>query len=160
MRTLTTLPAMALGFVLTGCGTGLSGVAVPPPMDMDRLPPGTSNTALAAPAGFKPQPDIVTRPFTKPAATLYADVLAMAERQPRTFLVTRYDDRLQAHFVARSAVLGFPDLIAIQVLDDRAGHSHLVLWSRSVYGRLDFGVNRRRLEAWLAALPVRPVAGP
>jgi hypothetical protein len=27
-----------------------------------------------------------------------------------------------------------------------------VLWSRSVYGRSDLGVNRARLTAWLAAL--------
>jgi len=30
--------------------------------------------------------------------------------------------------------------------------STLVLWSRSVYGRSDLGVNRRRLTAWLGAL--------
>jgi hypothetical protein len=27
-----------------------------------------------------------------------------------------------------------------------------VIWSRSVYGRGDFGVNRERTTAWLAAL--------
>jgi hypothetical protein len=27
-----------------------------------------------------------------------------------------------------------------------------VIWSRSVYGRSDFGVNRQRTKAWLAAL--------
>jgi len=27
-----------------------------------------------------------------------------------------------------------------------------VLYSRSVYGQSDLGVNRKRLEAWLAAL--------
>jgi uncharacterized protein (DUF1499 family) len=30
--------------------------------------------------------------------------------------------------------------------------SGLILWSRSIYGRSDFGVNRARLAAWLAAL--------
>ena len=30
--------------------------------------------------------------------------------------------------------------------------SALILYSRSVYGRSDFGVNRKRLLSWLAAL--------
>jgi uncharacterized protein (DUF1499 family) len=72
----------------------------------------------------------------------------VALAQPRTTLHAAFDDRLQAHFVARSALLNFPDLIAVQVTPD----SGLILWSRSLYGRSDFGVNRARLETWLAAL--------
>jgi uncharacterized protein (DUF1499 family) len=33
-----------------------------------------------------------------------------------------------------------------------AGSARLVLWSRSVYGQSDLGVNRKRVAAWLAAL--------
>jgi len=33
--------------------------------------------------------------------------------------------------------------------------SGLILWSRSIYGRSDFGVNKARLEAWLAALDAK-----
>jgi hypothetical protein len=72
----------------------------------------------------------------------------VAEAQPRTVLHVAYDRDLQAHYVARSARGNFPDLIAMQVTPD----SMPLLYSRSVYGTLDFGVNRRRMVAWLTAL--------
>jgi uncharacterized protein (DUF1499 family) len=52
----------------------------------------------------------------------------------------------------RSAVLNFPDLVTVQVDTAGADRSTLVIWSRSVYGRSDFGVNRDRTKTWLAAL--------
>jgi hypothetical protein len=144
------LLALLLGLVLPGCsGKGPEGLPVPPPMDMAAIVrPSSSNTALAAPEGFRPPPDIVTRRYDVPPDQLYEAIRRVALAQPRTWLQVAYDDRLQAHFVARSAVFNFPDLIAVQVNPDRT----LVLWSRSVYGEGDFGVNRKRLQAWLAAL--------
>ena len=144
------LLALLLGLALPACsGSGAEGVSIPPPMDMSALVrPGTSNTALAAPAGFRPEPDIVTRRYGVPPRQLYDAVRRVALAQPRTYAHVAYDDRLQAHFVARSAVFNFPDLIAVQVTPD----SGLILWSRSVYGESDLGVNRKRLQAWLAAL--------
>lgn len=142
--------ALLLGLALPACsGSGADGVPVPPPIDMATLTrPATPNTALAAPAGFRPAPDIVTRRYPMPPQQLYEAVRRVALAQPRTYAHVAYDERLQAHFVARSAVFNFPDLIAVQVTPD----SGLILWSRSVYGHSDLGVNRQRLLAWLAAL--------
>jgi uncharacterized protein (DUF1499 family) len=53
--------------------------------------------------------------------------------------------------VVRSAVFNFPDLVTAQVAPDGENASTLILYSRSVYGRSDFGVNRKRLLSWLAA---------
>ncbi|MCW3475723.1 DUF1499 domain-containing protein [Limobrevibacterium gyesilva] len=147
---MTRLLPLLLGLLLPACsGHGAEGLPVPPPMDMTRIErPATPNTALAAPAGFTPAPDIATRRYDVPPARLYAAIRAVAAAQPRTFAHAAYDDRLQAHYVARSALLNFPDLIAVQVTPE----SGLILWSRSVYGRSDFGVNRRRVATWLAAL--------
>jgi len=146
------LAILLLGLALPGCsGHGAQGLPAPPPMDMARIVrPSTPNAALAAPAGFSPAPDITTRRYDVTPAALYQAVRQMATAQPRSFLQVAYDDRLQAHFVARSALLNFPDLIAAQVNPD----STLVLWSRSVYGQSDLGVNRRRLARWLGALDV------
>jgi uncharacterized protein (DUF1499 family) len=142
--------ALLLGLALPGCsGNGPEGLPVPPPMDMAAIVrPSSPNTALAAPEGFRPTPDIVTRRYDLEPAQLYDAVRRVALAQPRTWLQVAYDDHRQAHFVARSAVFNFPDLIAVQVTPDRT----LVLWSRSVYGQGDFGANRKRLQAWLAAL--------
>ena len=143
------LPAL-IGLFLSGCsGHGAEGIAVPPPMDFSRIArPSTPNTALAAPANFTPAPDLVTRRYDTSPDKLYAAIKAVALAQSRTFLHVAYDERREVHFVARSLVFNFPDLIAVKVEDDGS----LILWSRSVYGESDMGVNRRRLAAWLAAL--------
>ncbi len=147
---------LLLGLLLPACGSGTDGVATPPPMDMAGLVrPRTPNTALAAPAGFIPTPDVVTPVYPQPAAGLFAAICDVAARQPRTFKQVAYADRLQAHFVARSALLGFPDLVTIAAAPHGAGSATLVIWSRSVYGRSDLGVNRKRVDAWLAALDAR-----
>lgn len=150
-------PALLLALLLPGCGDGVAGIPVPGPMDMAHIMrPASPNTALAAPAGFMPPPDIVTPVYAVPAAALYEAVRQVAAAQARTFPLTRFDDRMQAHFVARSTVFGFPDLIAVQVEPAAApGHATLVLYSRSVYGQSDLGVNRRRVNSWLAALDAR-----
>ena len=79
----------------------------------------------------------------------------MVAAQPRTFLAVEYPAERQVHFAARSAVFNFPDLIAAQVNEAGADQSMLVLYSRSVYGYSDLGVNRRRLDDWLVALRAR-----
>jgi|SRR5579872_3030265 len=146
--------AWLIGLLLPACAaSGAKGLPPPMLMDMSHLQrPASPNTALAAPAGTQLAPDIVTPPFAVPAATLYQAVRATAAAQPRTFLATEFPANRQVHFVARSAVFNFPDLITAQV--DRLGpdSSTLVLYSRSVYGYGDFGVNRQRLITWLAAL--------
>lgn len=144
------LAALLLAAALPACsGHGAEGLPVPKPMDMTHLVrPATPNTALAAPAGFTPTPDIVTPHYRVPPAMLYATIRRVAAAQPRTWPQVAYDDRMQADFVARSRIFNFPDLITVQVTPD----SSLVLWSRSVHGHYDFGVNRHRLKTWLAAL--------
>jgi len=141
---------MLLGLLLPACaGQGAGGLPVPPPMDFSHIErPATPNTALAAPAGFMPPPDLETHRYNVPPGRLYAAIREVAAAQALTFPQIAYDDRLQADFVARSAVFNFPDLITVQVTPDGG----LILWSRSVYGRSDLGVNRKRLQAWLAAL--------
>ena len=146
--------AWLIGFVLPACAaSGAQGLPQPQPIDMQRIErPASPNTALAAPAGFAPPPDVVTPTYPMPAARLYDAVRAMAAAQPHTFLAADYAAERQTHWVVRSAVFNFPDLVTAQVSDAGADSSTLVLYSRSVYGRSDLGVNRQRLDSWLAAL--------
>ena len=144
---------LLVGLLLPACGSGTDGLATPPPMDMMGLiRPRTPNTALAAPAGFTPAPDVTTPVYPQPAARLFAAICGVAAHQPRTFKQVAFDDRLQAHFVVRSALLGFPDLVTVQAIPQGDAAATLIVWSRSVYGGSDLGVNRRRVDAWLAAL--------
>jgi len=141
---------LLLALLLPACrGTGAEGLPDAQAIDMAQLVrPASPNTALAAPEGFSPAPDIVTRRYDVAPQLLFDAVQAVALAQPRTVSHAVFADRLQAHFVARSRLMNYPDLVAAQV----TAESELILWSRSVYGRSDLGANRARLEAWLSAL--------
>lgn len=145
--------AWIIGLVLPACGfAGAAGLAVPPPMDTAAIVrPSSPNTALAAPAGFQPKPDIETRRYDVPPRRLYDAIRAVAAAQPRTYEAAAYPERFQVHYVARSAVFNFPDLITVQVQPDGDG-SRLIVFSRSVYGYSDLGANGARITAWLSAL--------
>jgi len=52
-------------------------------------------------------------------------------------------------------VFNFPDLIMAQVTPATPDSSTLIIYSRSLYGHSDLGVNRKRVETWLAALQTK-----
>jgi uncharacterized protein (DUF1499 family) len=149
--------AWLIGLVLPACGfTGADGLPTPQLMDVAHLArPSSPNTALAAPASFSPAPDIVTPAYAVSADRLFALVRDVAASQPRTYQAALYSDQLQVHYVARSAVFNFPDLVMVQVRPEGADRSDLIVYSRSVYGHSDLGVNRKRIDVWLAALQTK-----
>ncbi len=153
VRTMTVF-AWLLGFFLPACvATGASGLPPPAWIDVAHLErPASPNSALAAPAGFAPPPDLLTPAYAVPPARLYAVVREVAAAQPRTFLAFEDQAGLQAQFVVRSRRLNFPDLVVAQASANPEGGSRLVLYSRSVYGYSDMGANGRRLRSWLAAI--------
>lgn len=146
--------AWLLGLFLPACGaSGAAGLPAPRLIDVSHIErPASPNTALAAPEGFVPKPDIVTPRYDVAASKLYAGILAIAASQPRTYAGVEFPAQMQAHFVSRTAWFNFPDLIVAQVAAASPETSTLVLYSRSVYGYGDFGVNRARVVTWLAAL--------
>jgi uncharacterized protein (DUF1499 family) len=149
--------AWLIGLILPACGfPAAEGLPTPRPMETTQIVRPTSpNTALAAPEGFNPPPDIVTPSYPLQADRLFVAIQAVATGQPRTYPAAAYPDRLQAHYVARTAVLNFPDLIIVQVTPISPGSSTLIIYSRSVYGHSDLGVNRKRVDIWLAALKTK-----
>lgn len=146
--------AWVLGLILPACGAdGAAGLPVPVPMEMARIErPATPNTFLAGPAGMTPKPDLMTEVQPEQATAFYQRVRVLFASQPGTYVAAEFPDRLQSHYVVRSAVLNFPDLVTVQVAAAGQDQATLAIWSRSVYGRSDLGVNRERTKAWLAAL--------
>ena len=130
--------ALALGLLLPGC-LG-EEIPAPPPGALDQAAPSGPHTAIA------------TRSYPLPAVRLFTAITAVAATEPRTEPLTTYADRLEASFVARSLVFGFPDVILLRVTPQGEAASALTLHSSSLYGYSDFGVNGRRLEHWLARL--------
>ncbi|MCW5751971.1 MAG: DUF1499 domain-containing protein [Alphaproteobacteria bacterium] len=111
------------------------------------------NQYLVAPPGFTPnaKPHRDSPLFPCDAVTLAARIKAHALRQPRTSLRQESPDGLALELVQRSAVFRFPDLISVRAIDAPGG-ARVAIYSRARYGVRDFGVNRARIEGWLAAL--------
>jgi uncharacterized protein (DUF1499 family) len=149
--------AWLISLVLPACGfPGADGLPPPPLMDVVHIVrPSSPNTALAAPEGFTPPPDAITPHYKVSADRLFALAREVAAGQPRTFQAALYAEQRQVHYVARSAAFNFPDLIMVQVRQDGEDGSELIVYSRSVYGESDLGVNRKRVDAWLAALQTK-----
>ncbi|MEL6267324.1 MAG: DUF1499 domain-containing protein, partial [Pseudomonadota bacterium] len=49
-------------------------------------------------------------------------------------------------YVQTSRIVGFPDYVSARTVE-----GGIAVWSRSRYGYSDLGVNRARVEDWLAA---------
>lgn len=145
---------MLLGFVLPACGArGADGVPVAAPIDFAALRrPASPNTALIAPPGLGPASDLASPHYDVPPSVLYGALRRVADAEPRTFMQARFDDTYQAAYVARSAFWNFPDLVQVAAVPDGEG-SRPVIYSHSLYGHGDLGVNRKRVKAWLARLP-------
>ena len=114
----------------------------------------TPNTFLMAPDGLckNAKVDVKSPVYAVPAAKLRQEFLRVAIAQPRVSHSFRDDAGLYDDFVVRSFLLRFPDLVAVRFLDAKAGNSTFAIYSRSVYGRSDLGVNRARTMAWLREL--------
>jgi len=74
--------------------------------------------------------------------------------EPRSGELERAPDTppVQGRFVQYSATFYFPDVIDAVAVPVGTNASTLALYSRSLVGYGDGGVNRVRLERWLAAL--------
>jgi len=146
--------AWFLGLFLPACGAqGAAGLPPPVLTDMTKIErTSTANTYLAGPAGMRPEPDMTIEAQALPAPELYEKARVTFGGMPRTFVAAEFPRQRQLHYVVRSEILNFPDLVTVQVNPAGADHATIVIWSRSVYGRSDFGVNRERTKAWLAAL--------
>lgn len=115
-------------------------------------PRGTPNAFLAAPPGTTAAPaDVETRLYAESPRALLARFNAIARARPRTAVVAGDLDSLMITYVQRSRFIGFPDYLTVKAVALKGG-AGLIVYSRARYGRSDFGVNRARVEAWLAAL--------
>ncbi|RYI99384.1 MAG: DUF1499 domain-containing protein, partial [Acetobacteraceae bacterium] len=132
-------------------GRGAKGLPPAEPVDFGRLVlPPSPNTCLAAPAGMHPGAHVTVPPLPVDAATAWGVLRGLGETFPRTTLIQDWPERRQAQWVERSALVNYPDIIAAELvpLPEGAG---LYLYSRSLFGWSDLGVNRRRVDRWLAA---------
>lgn len=83
----------------------------------------------------------------------WRDVLAA---QPRVEQLPEDNVGKQYTYIQRSTRFRFPDLITVRFIAVSPLQSTLAIYSRSIYGKSDFGANRQRIEAWVALLKKSP----
>ena len=123
--------ALLVSLVMPACGaTGAHGIPSTPVDFMRLVRPSKPNTALAAPAGYTPKPDIVTPIYHVAPSALLAIVARVAAAQPATYKLGEDTPALEEGWVVRSLIFNFPDIIWAQVRPAGAGNSELLLPQR------------------------------
>jgi len=115
----------------------------------------TPNDALVCPASHCPnaKPDAEPKTYPMAPAELLARLRRIALAEPDTTeLYCGTDCDRTARILQHTRLMRFPDTIDIAVLAVADNQSALAIYSRSLIGRGDLGVNRARIERWLAAL--------
>jgi uncharacterized protein (DUF1499 family) len=110
------------------------------------------NDALICPRDVcgQARPDAEPPVFPVPGVRLRSLVSEAALAEPGTSLLDRGPQ--QDRYLVRTRLMRFPDTVVVQVFDRGREASTLALYSRSQIGRSDFGVNRRRIERWVARI--------
>jgi uncharacterized protein (DUF1499 family) len=135
--------------------SGGAAPAEPFPFPFDRPPlRRTANQYLALPPRFgsTAAPHATSPVFDVELDRLAAALRAVVAEQPRVTLRRSDEATRQSEYVARSRVFRLPDIVTVQLVPLGPDRSSLAIYSRARYGAYDFGVNRRRVEAWLARL--------
>ena len=114
--------------------------------------PGTENGYLVAPAGATAAPpDRLMIPRATTPEGLLFQFDAIARNAPRTEVIAGSVAEGRLTYVQTSRFFGFPDYISVEAVETPAGTA-LVIWSRARLGRSDLGVNRDRIDGWLAQM--------
>lgn len=113
----------------------------------------TPNDALVCPAERCPnaRPDWEAKEYAMPPGDLLARLTRIALAEPGTKELDRGQRDRTARFVQYSRLMRFPDTIDVAVFP-AGDKATLAIYSRSLIGAKDFGVNRARVRRWLAAL--------
>lgn len=97
------------------------------------------------------EPDLEPKVYAVDAAALLSAWQRVISVQTDTSVLLGDTGMGQMTFVQRTARMRYPDIITIEVYPVDGGSTHAV-YSRSIYGRSDMGVNKARIDAWLKAL--------
>jgi len=134
---------------------GPEGLPPASPLDFGALRlPASPNAHLAAPPGVTNERHETLPPFPVPPDIAWAALRQLGAGFERVWLMAEWPVLRQAQWVARSRWANFPDLIHGQVIEVPGG-AGVFLYSRSLIGYSDLGVNAKRVAAWRAVLESR-----
>lgn len=132
-------------------GRGPAGLPPPAPVDFATLRlPASPNAHLAAPPGATAERHETVPLLGLPPDRAWAVLRTLGDGMPRVWKLAEWPDQRQAQWVARSRLMNYPDLVNAAIVELAQG-TGLFLYSRSLIGWSDLGVNAARVAAWRAA---------
>jgi len=122
----------------------------------DLVRAATPNQYLVCPEKYCPftVPDRISKAYPVSAEILLSAFRDTVSEMDSVRIVNDPDPDA-FRFVERTSFFQFPDTVSVDVVEGDAGSSMLAVFSRSQIGRSDLGVNKKRVEALLAALERR-----
>lgn len=124
-------------------------------VDLALMPqPAARKSYLVCPPDFcTATPHRTAKIYNVPVSELQA-AMELIRKNERANLVSSSADGLQRTYVQYTRLMRFPDYITVKFIPLAPNRSTLAIYSRSKYGNRDYGVNKRRIEAWLDALEI------
>lgn len=146
--------ALMLMTLLAACGLGAAPQAERLALDPATLErTGRPNDFLVCPESVCASTSDRVAPILDLAP---ADQLRLWEEvmttSPRTRVLAIDDDQLTIHAEQQTRLMRFVDTIVVRVIPLEEGRSSFAAYSRAELGYSDMGVNRARLEDWIAKL--------
>ena len=125
-----------------------------PPTDFQRLElTPNPNQYLVCPANFcKATPHARSPEFEISIDRLRDRWQKMIDLQSNIMPLPTNGANNQLEYVQRTELMRYPDIITVQFIKISDTKSSLVLYSRSIYGRKDFGANNERIAQWLTLM--------
>lgn len=90
--------------------------------------------------------------FDETPASLMSRIDEIAMNEPRTSRLAGSVEEGRVTYIQRSRLWGFPDYVTVETMPAEGGGATLAIFSRQRFGSDDLGVNRARVDRWLATL--------
>lgn len=131
-----------------GVWAALLGPGNRAPVDFATLTmPDSPNRYLVCPVRKCVKADAESPAYPVPAERLRTAWMGVLERHGAK-LLSESDGQIEAE--VRTPWLRFPDLVTVRIVELGDGRSSAAVYSRSLYGYSDMGVNAARVKAWMA----------
>ena len=114
--------------------------------------PLPGNVFLACPASYCDATASWVPVFDIPVEQLMDVWDRFVATEPQAFQVEADRQSKRFTLIQRTPLLRFPDIVTVQFVALGGRHSTLALYSRSRYGKGDFGTNRKRVLRWLSRI--------
>ena len=116
----------------------------------------TPNQFLVCPENFcQVEPHFESPTFDVSAQELKRRWMDMISQQSNIEIGVADEALQQYDFIQRTDLVRYPDSITVRFLRVSSKSSSVAIYSRSHYGKSDFGVNEKRIRTWLDLLKKR-----